>query len=553
MEKNPSRLLIVAYTLASLRAHYDDVIANLVDAGVHVSIRYVNERGLSADDYATSLARRGCTVEVNPLRRYKKRDRHDRLPLRLRELVNLLRFSHPDYRGREWLRNVKLARATRSAPGPRRWARRLARLGRRPGLAAMRLASSIERLLPPSEGARALIAEERPDAVAVVGIVFSPGLVDYLKAAAWEGIPTASWVQSWDNLTNKGLLHFTPDRVFVWNDFQRDELARYHGIPERHACVTGAQTFDHWFNGGTPSSRADFCAENGLDPERPIVVYLASSLQIEPPLASFFLRWLQAIRSSGDPVLEEATVLVRPHPTYLRPWLELTGRHPTLAVSPSVAAAPINSPEYRQRFRDELHHASVAVGLNTSAMIDAAILGKPVCTVELPDVPNRQRGTIHFEYLVTVGGGFLHTATSFGEHVAALGELVRKDFEEQDERSTRFLQEFIRPHGLDPTPTKVFSEEMLRLLETPPDVPLPSPSGRAIGRLVYRASPVLGVPLEDGLLLSRRRRRRLEKLERRLRKPVARMIGRLRKRARWPVKYWRGLLLKYWTPRRATR
>jgi hypothetical protein len=548
MEKNSPRLLIVAYTLASLRAHYDDVIESLTRGGVHVSIRYVSERGLSLDDYRETWVRRACAVEVNPLGSYRKRDRGDLLALRLRELANLLRFSHPDYRGREWLRDAKFEKASRVAPGPRRWARRLGRLGSHAALLGIRVASRLDRVLPPPRAARALLASERPDAVAVVGVVFTPSLVDFLKAAAWEGIPTAHWVQSWDNLTNKGLLHFPPDRVFVWNDFQREELVRYHGIPERRACVTGAQTFDHWFNGDSPSRRAEFCSQNGLDPDRPIITYLVSSRQIEPPARVFFLRWLEAIRSSSDPVLEGATVFVRPHPTDVEPWLGLERRDARLAVSPSIVAAPINSPEYRQRFRDELHHASVAVGLNTSGMIDAAILGKPVCTVELSDVPNRQRGTIHFEYLMTVGGGFVRTATTLEEHVGALAQLVRKDPYERDERSARFLQQFIRPCGLDVTPATVFSEAIFRLLESPSDLRLPSQLGQAIGRLIHQGALVLGAPLEESVLLTRRRRRRFQKLLRRLQKPVRRLIKRLRTPMRRPVKYWRGLLLKYRKP-----
>jgi hypothetical protein len=510
MERSPRRLLVITRGVATLRAHYEDVIVALAQAGVQVSIRYGSTNELSAEDYEQTLLRRGCEARLTKLPG-EDRDRGDLLGLRLRQLANLLRFAHPAYRGRDWLRDAKLEKA---APGPGRWARRLGRLDSGLSLFGIRLAASVDRILPPSAFARAVLTEERPDAVAVVGIVWSPGLVDFLKAAAWERIPTASWVQSWDNLTNKGLLHFAPDRVFVWNDYQRKELAQYHGIPERHACVTGAQTFDHWFSGRPPSSRTQFCAENGVDSERPIILYLASSRQIEPPLDEFFLRWLNAIRSSGDPVLEGATVLVRPHPTYLDPWLGIDRKHERLRLSPSVAAAPINSDEYRERFRNELHHANVAVGLNTSGMIDAAILGKPVCTVELPDVPDRQRGTIHFEYLTTVGGGFLQTATSLEEHLGTLLPLVRKDPYERDERSDRFVQEFVRPHGLDVTPANVFSKEMLRLLEGPAEVRVPGRLLRATGRLIHVAAPVIGAPFEDGPLrrFLRQARRLLRKL-----------------------------------------
>ena len=497
-KRRQPRLLIASRNLALLRAHHEEVIVALVRAGVQVGIRYKEDKGLSADSYRTTLLQRGCSVSVSRLPRGMSPSRRrsgDLLAFRLRQLTNLLRYYHPDYRGREWLRERWFSG---TASGPVKWARRLGRLGSRISLLAMRLASSVDRVLPPSEPARALLASERPDAVVTVAMVWNPELVDVLKAAAREHIPTATWIQSWDNLSNKGLLHFTPDRVFVWNDTQRDELVRYHGVPAEHVCITGAQSFDHWFNGESPSDRAEFCTQNGIDPERPIILYLASSIQIEPPPADFFLRWLEAIRSSGDPALEDASVLVRPHPYDVRHWLELDLSDPGLAVSPSSTEAPIHSAEFRQRYRDELHHASVAVGLNTSGMIDAAIFGKPVCTVELPELADRQRGTVHFEYLMTAGNGFLRTAASFEEHIDILSDLVRHDPYQSDKRSARFVQAFVRPDGVDVTPGAVFAEEMLRLLEAPSELGLPSRPARAVGRLIHLAAPVLVMPFETG-------------------------------------------------------
>jgi hypothetical protein len=498
------RLLIASRNLALLRAHYEDVIVALARAGVRISIRYRNEEGLSVDNYLETLVGRDCSVDLGALPRLK-RDPGDRLALRLRQVMNLLRFYHPDYTERNSLREAKFAKA---APGPRRWAQRLGGLGSRASLGAIRTASGVDGLLPPSASGRALVESERPDAVAVVDVDRVPELVELLKAAAWKCVPTAIWIQSWDNLTTRGLLHFTPDRVFVWNAVQRDELARYHGIAERHVCLTGAQSFDHWFDGDSPSGRAEFCARNGIDPDQPIVLYLASARQAEMGPGDFFLPWLQAIRSSGDEVLERATVLLRPHPSNVQPWHSLHVNDPSLMVSPVTAEAPVQSPEFRRRYRDELQHASVAAALSTSGMIDAAIFGKPVCTVELPELAKGQRGYVHFEYLKTFAGGLLQSASSLDEHVGMLAALVRRDPYERDERSGQFVQAFVRPHGLEVTPAAVFTKEMLRLLEAPSEARLPSRLGRAVGRLIHRAAPVLGAPFEEEPLRRRLRKAR---------------------------------------------
>jgi hypothetical protein len=532
-EDRQRRLLIASRELALLRGHYEDVIAALVRSGVHVSVGYLSEKGMSADSYRDALLQRGCRVQISPLPPIQQNP-GELLAVRLRQLANLLRFQHPDFRKRDWLREIKFDKAS---PGPRRWATRLGRLGSRASLLVVRLAASVDRVLPPSEVARALVASERPDAVVAVPVIRTPHLVDVLKAAALEHIPTAIWIQSWDNLSSKGLLHFIPDRVFVWNTTQREELARYHGVPAQHVSVTGAQTFDHWFNGDVPSDRAVFCAENGLDPERPIILYLVSSRGLEPSPAEFFDRWITAIRSTGDPVLEGANVLVRPHPVEVQPWLGLDRDHSRLAVSPSTAEAPINSPTFRKRYRDELHHASVAVGLNTSGFIDAAIFGKPVCTVELPELAFGQSGTVHFQYLMSASGGPLRTAATLDEHTAVLADLVQRDPYEPDERSTRFVQAFVRPHGIDVEPAAVFADEMLRLFDIVSEPALPGRLGRAAGRLIYRAAPLVGAPLEPKPI-----QRRWRKSRKRMRvhwHRTQRRVLKARKKLEYRARLWR--------------
>ncbi|MDX6466249.1 MAG: hypothetical protein QOI27_1289 [Gaiellaceae bacterium] len=490
----PRRLLIVTGNLSLLQGHYDPVIVGLARAGVEVSIRYIKEKQLDPAEYAASLAAAaGVEVPVRKVAR-DKRGPADRLALRLRELGNTLRYTHPDYSGRTVLSERSLEKID---PGVRRWSRRIRRLDPRLGARVAGAAGWLESGLPAAREARELLAEEKPDAVAIVPVIRIPRLVDFTKAGAETGVATTIWVQSWDNLTNKGLLHFVPDRVFVWNKSQEQELARYHGVPPSHVCITGAQTFDHWFEDSTIPERTQFCAQLGVSPEEPIILYLASSRQIAPEEPPFFARWLRALRSSDDPSLRTATVLVRPHPTLVEAWHSHGfDREPGVAVSPSLRESRMNSREFRERYRAELHHASLAVGVNTSGFIDAAIFGKPACTVELPELFRGQRGTVHFELLARENGGLLRVATSLDEHVAELSALVRRDAYAVDERSRAFVGEFVRPHGLDVSPTEVFVREMRALCESPPTI---AAGGlrRLVGTLVARTAWLVGAPLEE--------------------------------------------------------
>jgi hypothetical protein len=484
-------LLLVSGTLALLRGHYENVIRGLTEQGVRVTIRYIRDGGFTIEEYRETLRNAGIDADVAPLERAKLAP-GEKLSLRLRELGNILRYTHPDYVGRDALTTRAILKKGAMA---QRWGRWILRLGPGPASRIARVVAWVEATLPAPRHALDLVDRERPTAIAVVPVIRVPALVDFLKAGAERRIPTAIWVQSWDNLTNKGLLHFEPDRVFVWNDRQKEELARYHGVGPERVSTTGAQTFDHWFGDAEPEAREAFCEQLGVDPGRPIILYLSSSPQIAPEEPAFFERWLAAVRSSSDEVLASATVLVRPHPSMIAKWTDIGIEDlPGVVMSPTTRKDRLNSEGFRQQYRNELHHATVAFGINTSGVIDAAIFGKPACTIELPELYLGQRGTVHFEHLARPGDGLLRLSTTFEEHAALLAELIHRDTYASDEQSMAFVRMFVRPHGLDATPADVFVAEMLPLSRSSTVVELPGAVLRSVGQVLSASAAVTLLP-----------------------------------------------------------
>jgi FkbM family methyltransferase len=95
-----------------------------------------------------------------------------------------------------------------------------------------------------------------------------------------------------------------------------------------------------------------------------------------------------------------------------------------------------------------LHHSAAVVGLNTSAELEAAIVGKPVYTVIAGDESaDGQSSTLHFHYLLEEQGGCVRRARDLTEHAAQL----RNELETPRAPDTirRFAGEFLRPHGLN--------------------------------------------------------------------------------------------------------
>ena len=132
--------------------------------------------------------------------------------------------------------------------------------------------------------------------------------LDLARAAIELGVRNVFAVASWDHLSSKSELTFSPQRVFVWNEIQKKEVVRAGTASAADdVIVTGSQVFDDWF-GRTPSTtRDEFCARVGLRADRPIVLYVCSSLlEGSAPEAPFVIRWAQHLRASGTRCCETA-------------------------------------------------------------------------------------------------------------------------------------------------------------------------------------------------------------------------------------------------------
>jgi hypothetical protein len=284
--------------------------------------------------------------------------------------------------------------------------------------------------------------------------------VDVIKSAQALGIPAALGVASWDHLTTKGLIRLTPDRVFVWNEGQRAEALDYHGVAADRVVVTGAQPFDRWFE-RQPSGRPEFCRRVGLSPDRPFVLFVGSTFSISSPEAElrFVRRWIDALHR--EPALADVSILIRPHPYNAVHWSEVDfPNQPNVAVYPR-SANPVNEAD-RQDYFDSLFHSVAVVGVNTTAMIEAAIVGRTVHSVLDEEFKDTQQGTLHFRYLLAENGGFLRVAASLAEHAQQIVETVRRPDIGRD-ACARFVRAFVRPHGIDVPATPLLVDALERL------------------------------------------------------------------------------------------
>jgi hypothetical protein len=305
--------------------------------------------------------------------------------------------------------------------------------------------------MPVSEQSLAMIREFEPDVVLVSPLVETGSPQgDHLRAADRLGIPTALVVSSWDNLTTKGVIRDAPDLTIVWNEEQVREAIDMHGLPADSVVATGAHSHDHWFAWQPATGAADFAARVGLAPDRPFLLYACSSGFIAGGDEVAFVReWAQRLADSGDPELESLGVLVRPHPQNFGSWRDADLDEPgRIVVWPRGGVAPTDR-QAKEDYFDSLYHAKAVVGINTSALVDSAIVRRPVFTMVQEQFRSTQTGTLHFSYLAPEGGhGLLNVAESWDEHLEQLRAALRSP-DGHRERIDEFLRAFIRPHGLD--------------------------------------------------------------------------------------------------------
>jgi hypothetical protein len=295
-----------------------------------------------------------------------------------------------------------------------------------------------------------------PDVVLVTPLVdFGSRQLDYLKAARHLGIRNGLCVASWDNLTNKGIIQLEPDRVLVWNEDQRKEAVELHGIPEEKVVITGAQSFDKWFEAKPSIDRVAFCRSHGFDPARPTVLYVCSSAFIAEKEADFVLRWLGRIRASEHFVLRSANVLIRPHPLNAGQWSEVDlSSWERVTVYPR-GGAYVTTEKARAEYYDAIYHSDAVVGINTSALIEAGIIGRISHTILTEEFADTQEGTLHFDYLVR--DGYLQVARDFDEHERQLAETLTGGVD-AGARVRAFVRRFVRPLGMDRPCTPIVAD-----------------------------------------------------------------------------------------------
>ena len=367
----------------------------------------------------------------------------------MRIALDYLRYLEPSYARADFLRR----RTEKRLPHALGFLKRASGLPRWVVTAAISVGRLLERVIPVDREMLHFVRDLRPDVIVVspVVIIGRSGVrqTELTKAGRALDIPVIVGAASWDHLTSKGLIRVVPDALTAWNDIQAHEAEYFHRIPASRIIVTGAQSMDHWFEAPAANAVQEFRRELGIDDLRKVVLLVGSSRAMAPGDSEmqFVRRWLTALRTSTNADLRTAFVIVRPHPSNTEQWQDVDLGDPRAAVYPKgYSGMPLSGAEV-DTFRYSLLASTAVVGINTTAMIEAAILRRPVFTVRDAAFDHSQQQTLHFAYLSKEQGGCVTNANTLQEHVAQL-EALLEGRGVSLEAADAFVERFVRPRGI---------------------------------------------------------------------------------------------------------
>jgi hypothetical protein len=255
-------------------------------------------------------------------------------------------------------------------------------------------------------------------------------------AARSLGIPTATFIFSWDNLTSKGRIAAPFDHYFVWSELMRQELLRYYPDVAAHRVhVVGTPQFDPYADESLLWSREEFFGRLGADPRRPLICYSGGDVGTCPEdhlHAGVLMELARSGRIQGS-----AQVLVRPAPVDDGSrYQPLRQRYPEMIFAqpawvhtdPGLWAKCIPKAQDVRFLANLTRHADVNVNVASTMTLDFALHGRPVVNIgfDIADPPPLGRPPLaeyyyrfdHYRPVVELGAARLaHSAAELAEHV----------------------------------------------------------------------------------------------------------------------------------------
>ena len=300
----------------------------------------------------------------------------------------------------------------------------------------------IHNFIPASKKINNFICNINPDLVLIAGANWPSrnnqlsSEIDFIKSSKKLNKHSIIHVISWDNLTARGLYHYEPSLMFVWNNSHFEEAEKIHNMHKNTIKKIGAPFMDKWFKDFKIKSRKDFINSIGLDSNKSLVTYLGSSRNISKNEKIIVENLYHDLKK------KDIQLIVRPHGANS---IQFKNLNSNIRLIPSNGELP-DSIESKSLMMETLKYSDFTVGINTTAMIDSVILGTPCISIVKDEFKHNQSSTIHFRKV---------QKEEIFINVSDENEIVKRItlFSEKEKfiitnKMDNFVSNFCRPYGL---------------------------------------------------------------------------------------------------------
>lgn len=318
----------------------------------------------------------------------------------------------------------------------------------------------IHSLIPSSVEIKNFIKTINPDVVIVIGGNWPTRAseklsseIDFIKASNELDIPSFLHVISWDNLTARGLYHYTPTKMFVWNEDHFNEAIEIHKIPKENLKIIGAPFMDKWFENSSVMSKKEFFLSNGLDINKPLVTYLGSAKNISTSEN-------QIVESIYMELIKHGMqLIVRPHGANSEQFKDINEE---IKIIPSQGQLP-DTMESKELMIATIKNSNLTMGINTTAMVDSIILKTPCISIIKDEFNFNQSDTPHFNK-VKNEKIFIEAKSNY-EIINQILNFSKKNNSNLFDSMENFVSKFCRPFGANKSAGELAYDEIKKTLE----------------------------------------------------------------------------------------
>lgn len=318
----------------------------------------------------------------------------------------------------------------------------------------------IHSLIPSSVEIKNFIKTINPDVVIVIGGNWPTRAseklsseIDFIKASNELDIPSFLHVISWDNLTARGLYHYTPTKMFVWNEDHFNEAIEIHKIPKENLKIIGAPFMDKWFENSSVMSKKEFFLSNGLDINKPLVTYLGSAKNISTSEN-------QIVESIYMELIKHGIqLIVRPHGANSEQFKDINEE---IKIIPSQGQLP-DTMESKELMIATIKNSNLTMGINTTAMVDSIILKTPCISIIKDEFNFNQSDTPHFNK-VKNEKIFIEAKSNY-EIINQILNFSKKNNSNLFDSMENFVSKFCRPFGANKSAGELAYDEIKKTLE----------------------------------------------------------------------------------------